>query len=241
MDRTPWTPPSFFSVLVFLACCAVVVGVFIRVARAAGARRPVAWGGVAAWLALTGLAGGSGLLAPGPTPPPLMIFFVVVQGTAIGLAVSGFGRRVAETATLGTLIGVQAFRLPLELVLHRWYVEGVIPVQMTYDGWNYDIISGVICAIAGAWLALRPPVGWSVALAWVANVVGFGLLLAVMTIAVTSAPGPLFRFTDDLPLMLPLHFPTVWIVSVCVAGALFFHLVAFRALLRRRSDPAPIG
>jgi len=234
MDLPPWSPPSPTSLVVFLACCAVVVGVFIRVARGAGVGRQVAWGGAAAWLAATGLAGGSGVLAPGPMPPPLMVFFILVQGTAIALALSRFGRGVAETATLGTLIGVQAFRLPLELVLHRWYVEDVIPVQMTYDGWNYDIASGVLCAAAGAWLALRPPVGASITVAWIANTVGFVLLLAVMGIAITSAPGPLFRFTDAPPLVLPLHFPTVWIASVCVAGALFFHLVTFRALVRRR-------
>jgi hypothetical protein len=80
---------------VFLACCAVVVGVFVRVARGAAVRPGIVWVGVAAWLAATGLAGGTGVLAPGPTPPPLMVFFVRPGTTMMSLR-SGRSRPAAH-------------------------------------------------------------------------------------------------------------------------------------------------
>lgn len=234
----PWIDPSPVSVWVFLAICAFVVAAFVATAIGAGARRAWVYAGTGAWLAATGAAGASGALEPGPTPPPLLLFFVAVQGAAIALAFSPLGRRVADVAPLTVLIGVQAFRLPLELVLHGWHGEGVVPIQMTFEGWNYDVVTGVASGAAAMWIARRPPGGRAVALA--VNALGFALLLVVMGLAVTSAPGPLYRFTDAPPILLPFHFPTVWIVSVCVAGALYFHLVTFRALLGR-GGPVPVG
>lgn len=230
----PWTDPSPASLAVFLAVCAVVVGAFVAASLRAGARPGPLLAGVGGWLAVTGAAAATGALTPGPTPPPLLVFFVLVQGTAIALALSPFGARLAAATPLAALVGVQAFRLPLELVLHRWHAEGVVPLQMTFQGLNFDVVTGVSSLLAGLWLARRP----EPAVAWAANALGAALLLAVMGLAVTSAPGPLYRFTDAPPLQLPLHFPTVWIVSVCVAGALFFHLVTFRALARGRV-PSP--
>ena len=43
------------------------------------------------------------------------------------------------------------------------------------------------------------------------------------------------QFWDEPSVQLPLHVPYGWIVSMCVAGALFGHLVALRWLLAR--DP----
>ena len=57
------------------------------------------------------------------------------------------------------------------------------------------------------------------------EVIGLSLLFAVATIAVLSAPLPLRQYTNDPPLVLGMHFPYAWIVSVCVAGALFVPVV----------------
>jgi hypothetical protein len=125
---------------------------------------------------------------------------------------------------------VQVFRLPLELVLHQWYGEGVLPIQMTYAGSNYDIASGILGGVVGV-LAWRGKA--STGLVWAYTMLGMLLLVVVVTIAVMSAPVPVRQFWDEPSVQLPLHVPYGWIVSVCVAGALFAHLVALRWLLDR--------
>ena len=57
------------------------------------------------------------------------------------------------------------------------------------------------------------------------------LLLNVLRVALLSTPGPFFSYTDAPPLLLAFHFPTGWIVPVCVGGALAGHVVLTRALL----------
>jgi hypothetical protein len=42
-----------------------------------------------------------------------------------------------------TLVGLQSFRLPLQLALHRAAEQGIIPVQLSYSGYNFDIVTGM--------------------------------------------------------------------------------------------------
>ena len=70
-------------------------------------------------------------------------------------------------------------------------------------------------------------------MAWVANLVGFALLLNVMRVAVLAAPVP-FGWGQQPPLLLAFHLPYALIGPVCVGGALFGHIVLTRALLRAK-------
>jgi hypothetical protein len=187
---------------------------------------------VAAYLAATAGVTASGVLArPGP-PPALIIFFAVSNLTAVGVALSPLGARFARHLPLWALLGFHSFRLPLELVLHRWYLEGVLPVQMTYEGLNFDIVSGLGGLVLGVWAWRSTPPR---ALVWAYNLVGLALLVTVATIAVTSSPLPLRQFHEGPPVLLGLHVPYSWIVPFCVAGALAGHLIVFRHL-RVRSE-----
>ena len=85
------------------------------------------------------------------------------------------------------LVGYQVFRVPLEWVLHELYSEGVIPVQMTYAGRNFDVVTGVLAAALGLWLWAGHRTVWLV-VAW--NIMGLALLVNIVTIAILSTPGP---------------------------------------------------
>jgi hypothetical protein len=118
------------------------------------------------------------------------------------------------------------FRLPLELVLHTWVRQGVIPETMTWTGSNWDILSGI------AALLLAPLSGRFKAAAWAGNIIGCVLLLNVGRIAILSAPVP-FGWHDVTPkLLLPFHLPYALVIPVCVGGALAGHIILTRALLR---------
>ena len=148
---------------------------------------------------------------------------------AVVIAFSTTGLRLARLP-LAALIGFHAFRLPLELILHNWYKGGTLPVQMTYEGHNFDIATGILAVVVGtsAMLGQIPP-----AVAWIFNVIGTSLLAVVMFIALTSSPFPFRQYMNEPQVLLVYHFPFSWIVSIAVAGALLGHLVLFRKLLKR--------
>lgn len=71
---------------------------------------------------------------------------------------------------------------------------------MTWTGSNPDIVSALV-----AWVA-APFAHKSRAVAWVANVIGFVLLLNVMRVAMMSSPLP-FSWHVQPPLLLGMHLP----------------------------------
>ncbi len=183
--------------------------------------------GVSAWLLLTAVIANTGLLRRFDIlPPPFAIMVLALFAIAIWLSFSGVGLRLMRGLPLWALIGFQVFRLPLELLMHQAYVEGVMPVQMSYSGYNLDIISGITAGALGLWLFFGRAPGWVVVL-W--NLLGSALLVTIITIAILSTP--VFRyFGDDRVNVFVTYFPFVWLPAVLVTAALLGHLLLWRRL-----------
>lgn len=161
-------------------------------------------------------------------PPPFALLFVVVLTVSIALATSAVGGRLARGLSFTALVGVQAFRWPLELLMHRAYVETVMPIQMSYAGRNFDIVTGITAALLALALARRPLPRWTLA-AW--NVLGSLLLVNILLVAVASTP--MFRaFGPDRLNTFVAYPPFVWLPVLFVPVAIAGHLVIFRKLAR---------
>ena len=138
------------------------------------------------------------------------------------------GSLLASSIPLGAVIALQAFRIPVEVVLHRLFVEGVIPVQMTWSGRNFDVVTGLTGLLLGGWILSGRTVPRGVVLAW--NVLGLALLANIVTVAALSTPVPFRRFLEGPPNLLPSTFPWIWLPSFLVQVALASHLIVFRQL-----------
>ena len=190
---------------------------------------------VAAWLAFVAVLALSGALARFDVrPPPMLAWFVVTLVLPLVIALSPIGRRLALGLPFGALVGFQLFRLPLEVVMHRAAVEGVMPNVMSYSGYNFDIVSGITALALGVAFALTE-VPRALVLAW--NVVGSVLLAIIVGVAVAATP--LFRaFGPEQVNLWVTRFPYAW-MSVMVASALFGHVLVARKLLATRTRGAP--
>jgi len=227
-----FTAPGPISTVAFLFICAAVLAAFFagvyesyrRSGLPAFTPTLTVAGATLVWLALLSVPVAAGVLEERPMPR-LMLFFLAANLAALFAGLSPLGRRLAALP-LPALVLFQAFRLPLELVLHAWAVQGAIPVTMTWSGANFDVVTG-LAALVFAPLASR-----SRAAAWAVNLIGIALLLNVGRVAVLSSPLP-FAWNVAPPLTLAFHLPYAWIGPVCVAGALLGHVVLTRALLRR--------
>ncbi|HEV7590355.1 MAG TPA: hypothetical protein VGO40_19750 [Longimicrobium sp.] len=183
----------------------------------------------AVWMAATFAAAASGRLSFATVPPTMAVVIVLSLALALRIGVSGTGGRIAAGVPLALLVGVQGFRLPLELLMHRAYAEGLMPVQMSYSGRNFDIVTGTTAILLAAALWLAPQrVSPKLVLLW--NVLGSLLLLNVLTIAILSAPTPLRVFTNEPANVWITQAPFVWLPAVFVAAALAGHIVIFRRL-----------
>jgi hypothetical protein len=189
---------------------------------------------LAGWIAGTGALAASGFLARTDLmPPPAALLIVSVLAFGLTAGLSRAGGALAAAVPLSVLVGLQAFRLPLELVMHRAATLGIMPPELSYSGYNLDIVTGA-GALALA-LAMRAGIAVPRGLVWAWNLWGLWCLAVIVVIAVTTSP--MVRAFGDDPRHVNtwvLHLPYVWLPAVLVLIALAGHIVTTRALLAQR-------
>jgi hypothetical protein len=161
-------------------------------------------------------------------PPLMMPLMLVTIACTAAAAFSRIGRELAGLP-IAWLIGLQCFRLPLELVMHQAAATGLMPEQMTFTGYNFDILTG-ITAVLVSWLARRDKAPRWLLIAW--NAMGSVLLAAIVGIAFASLPTFAVFGRDHLNTWIADP-PYIWLPGVLVQGALLGHLVIWRKLLLR--------
>jgi len=195
--------------------------------RKAGAGAAVV---LAAWLAGTSLLGSLPLFHSFEVfPPPLLRVFMGMLVLIALFAFSPLGSRLSQALPLWLLVGFQAFRIPVELLLHRSFNEGLIGVQMTYLGRNFDVVTGVSAFLLGAVMYKRE---LPKAVLWLWNVIGVGLLFNIVAIAALSMPTPQRFFLQGPPNVFVAYVPFIWLPTVMVASAWAGHLLLMRRLLK---------
>ena len=177
----------------------------------------------AAWLLFTGVLARSGVLADFSSTPPRIAFLLLpTMLLAVVLGFSKFGSRLS-LMPLAFLIGFQAFRIPVELLIHRAVQEGIAPPQMTWTRLNFDILSGVSALLLFPFARRIPRWG---SLTW--NTLALALLLWTVGVAVLSFPGTLQRLKPDN--VWVAYFPFIWLPTVAVTSALLGQVALFRRL-----------
>lgn len=192
------------------------------------------WVGGTAVFLVVWLVGTLGLAASGwlarfdLRPPPFLLIPAIGFPLAAVLTWSRFGARLIDGLPLAALVGLQSFRFPLELLMHRAYVEGVMPVQMSYSGRNFDIVTG-LTAIVVAWALHRGVGGRRLAMAW--NILGTLLLVNIIAVAAASTP-LVAAFGPDALNTFVAYPPFVWLPAILVLAAVTGHLLIARAIGR---------
>ena len=229
----PTAPPWLISGFVFLPMLVVLVvliGVSVALRRANVSR-------LAYWLVallLVGAMGGSLTLAMDEVlaqfdkaVAPFLPLTAACIALWVAIAASRVGRALSALP-LAALIAFHVFRLPLELLMHEAANVGVMPRQMSYSGWNFDIVTGAT-ALLVAPLAAFGGVTRSALLAW--NALGSLLLLVVVVVAAVSSP-PLLAFGAQRANTWVAYAPFVWLPTVLVPAAAAGHVVLWRRLLK---------
>jgi len=206
--------------MVGIACLAVLMAGLV--AYASGWR--IGWA-IAGVMGVEYFAASQGVLKEWERlPPALMVMMLVVVALTVWLAFSGR----LDHLPVAAIVLSQAFRLPLELVMHRAYVEGIMPKQMSYSGCNFDIVTGATAIVVGAMAARGTAPRWLL-LVW--NLMGTLLLLTIVAIAIASTP--IFEFFGAEAHQLNTWVadpPYVWLPGVLVPSALLGHLLLWRRL-----------
>jgi hypothetical protein len=183
-----------------------------------------AWLACTAMLALTGLAGDFSSFPP-PVMPMVLLPPLVVS---LALTFSGKFGAVLRHVPVAWLLWLQSFRVVVEVLLWALHAQGLLPVQMTFEGLNFDVLTGATAPLAAYLLTVRP--GWRrpILLAW--NGMGLALLATIVVISILSLPTPLRVFTNEPANTIVTRFPFIWLPGFLVPLAYTLHFFALKRL-----------
>lgn len=185
------------------------------------------------WILLVSFLAIKGILSDFSTFPPKLP--LILFPTLVSILILTFHPRFRDFllhVPPQGLIYLQTFRLPVELFLWWLFLAKVIPEQMTFEGRNLDILSGITAPIFG-WLCFgNIRNNRTMALFW--NLIGLGLLLNIVLIAVLSLPTPLRVFMNEPDSSFVTTFPTVFLPAFLVPLAYSMHFFSLRKLWLER-------
>ena len=133
-----------------------------------------------------------------------------------------------------TLTLVHIVRIPVELTIFWLFQSKLMPQIMTFEGWNFDILSGISAPII-AYFAFRcNKINRPILIAW--NIFALLLLANIVTIAILSLPSPIQKLAFEQPNYAVLYFPFIWLPTIIVPIVLFTHLASLWILIIKRKD-----
>jgi hypothetical protein len=187
---------------------------------------------MAGWLVLLAILSLAGFFHDFSSLPPRPALAMVVP--AVLLLLLSF-RKKAVSVLLVTpphwLVMLQSFRIVVEIILWMAFMNGLLPEQMTFSGWNFDILSGVLGLVAG-WLMLRLPQHWrKIVIGY--NIIGGLLLLNILVIAVLSMPTRIRYFMNEPASTVVANFPFIYLPGGLVVLAIGLHIFSLRQAFMR--------
>lgn len=109
-------------------------------------------------------------------------------------------------------------------------MAGRAPIQITFEGRNFDVLVGLSAPLV-AWLVARRRIGPKGAIAW--NAVGLSVLANTVGTVATSTPGPLHLNWPGAPLTAITSWPIIWLPAFLMPLAVFLHVVSLRQNIDR--------
>ena len=197
--------------------------------------RSVAWSKkiiiiVSGWTILQGIIGLSGFYTKTSALPPRFALLIIPPLIATGiLFITAKGRSFIDTIDIRILTLIHIVRIPVELVLYLLFINKLVPEVMTFEGRNWDILSGLSAPIIYYFGFVKGTINRKIILLW--NFICLLLLVNIIITAVLSAPFPFQKLGFDQPNTAILYFPFIWLPGIIVPIVLFSHLTSIRFAL----------
>jgi len=143
------------------------------------------------------------------------------------------GRIFIESIDIKVLVLLHTVRIVVEFVLFWLYTHKGIPQAMTFEGRNFDILSGLSAPLIYYFGFIRKQLSKPVLITW--NVICVLLLLSVVSSAILSLPARFEKFGFEQPNTAVAYFPFLLLPAILVPLVLFAHAATVRQLIGHKS------
>ena len=223
--------PFYISLVFGLTTCLTILFFY----NASG-RSGMLAGIIIAWAVIQSIIASTGFYTVTNSIPPrfaLLLFPPLL--TILLLFITAGGRSVIDKFNATWLTWLHIVRIPVEFILYWLFLYKQVPALITFEGKNFDIISGITAMFIAYFGYQRKQLRKRVLLIW--NIACLGLLFNVVIRALLSAPFPFQQFAFDQPTVAVLYFPFILLPGLIVPLVLLSHLVCIRKLL---NEPAKV-
>lgn len=182
------------------------------------------------WLLVVGGISATGFFQNNsPVPPRVahVILPMLVVGLLLGF--TSLGKSLRAGTSLEHLHYFQGIRIVVEVVfLHGLYEAGYLARAVTYLGYNFDVVPGMLGPVVGYLVFRRKllSVRWAVAYQYF----GIAILTSTIVLAVLSAPSPYQQLGWDQPTVAIFYFPFIWLPALVAPLMLWAHFIALKSL-----------
>jgi hypothetical protein len=186
------------------------------------------------WLFLQAFLAINGFHQNAQTFPPRVVLFGVFPALLLIIAYFIFFRRnFIERLPLKVLTMLHVIRIPVEIVLLWLFQNQLIPQSMTFEGRNFDILSGLTAPVI-YFLAFRGgKVNRPLLIVW--NLFALALLFNIVITAILAFPAFSPQLAPEMQNRAVTYFPYIWLPTVVVPIVFFSHLASLWKLLKKQN------
>ncbi|SNY94971.1 hypothetical protein [Flagellimonas pacifica] len=186
--------------------------------------------GTLSWLTLQFFVWNTGFYYDLSLPPRIPLFMVFPVFLFIALLLfRNRNRNIIVAIPIALPIAVQSFRAVIEVLFYFTFSSGVLPIQVTFEGANYDVLIG-LSAIVIAIYANRPNASAKVLVVW--NIIGILVVLFAAFIFITSFYFPAIWGNTGIPIAFN-QFPYLLLPTFLMPFAVFLHVLSIIQLTRK--------
>ena len=164
-------------------------------------------------------------------PPRFLLLIAPPVFLIVLLFITAKGRLFIDSLNINFLMLLHSVRIIVELVLYFLFCSKQIPINMTFEGGNFDMFSGITAPLIYYFGFVQKKLNTRIILFW--NFLCLTLLINVVVNSVLSSPFPFQKFGFEQPNIAVLYFPYVLLPSFIVPLVLFSHLTIIRKLTKR--------
>lgn len=190
---------------------------------------------ICGWLAVSAALASRGFFTDFTSLPPRLLVALIPPSLAIGyISSSQRVNNILSVLPKSWMIYTQSFRILMELFLFLMLVSSALPIQMTFEGRNFDIIIGLTAPVIAYFSYSKKVWPKIVPLLW--NLAGILLISNVLIIGLLSTPGPLRKFFNEPANTMIAQFPFIWIAALIIPFAYLLHILSIKQIMRFDED-----
>lgn len=183
------------------------------------------------WLTLQSVIALTGFFTVTNTLPPRFLLLIIIPFIGLIILLSTTkGRLFMDGFNVKTLTLLHSIRVSIEIVLFWLFLNKAAPQLMTFEGRNFDLISGITASLVYYFGFIKRKLSLKTMLVW--NFICLAILLFTVSNAVLSAPTPLQKLAFDQPTVAVVYFPFIWLPGVVVPLVASSHVITIRSFLK---------